>query len=360
MSSAVRSLHFLTKRKRHPKQTSLTKAWKYSLENNRPLVAPFKMPLFNSRAKFALSPDQGATDCSYEDVPSPPSRSTSRTRSNSWDTESFPETAYLYPTERNGNWRTQASETMQDPRRAALSVHSAVQLPRLRQTVTCAVESASSQLQTRINRALQGKDVPAMHDKVVGMMPSLALPSKRCLSQGIDTLTDALQSLLHPHSPPPPVPFPFLHADHPADHLAFAHHMATQARAALLAQAICRPHQVSPTRETMPWRTALESALDRLFLDEKEKPTYGLAHLFSLRPVWRPDVPRKTWVLDLETDPQHMLHGTEGGGESAWHKVCLRVVGFGLHEDKGCVRVVGDGEREAVVEDGWVAVQGER
>jgi len=317
------------------------------------------MPLFRRTAiSQPPSPPPGATmsdeNSSWEVLgraPTPPSKSPSITSNFSWDSSTFPETSNLLPTERNGDWRTATTDALKHPSATVKTVNDALQWPQVRQKLTKAAESASEGFQERLNRAFEGSDVPAMHDKAMSYVPSLSIPTLHQVSQSVDALTDRAHAVL-PQRRRPSI---FADEEMPGDHLVFAHQMSQKARRALVKQGICKPWQIDATRATVQWQDQLNGKLSLLF--RNEKANFGVEQLFQMSPIWKGHVGSKTWDLELDTGMTEIVADGEGdeGDECDEKRVCL-AVGFALPETAGCVRVE-DVERGTVDEEDWMAVQ---
>ncbi|KAH3947567.1 hypothetical protein HBI56_187000 [Parastagonospora nodorum] len=316
----------------------------------------FGMPLFR-RAVISqpASPPPGSVmseiASSWEVLgraPTSPSKSPSIASNFSWDSSTFPETSTLLPTELNGDWRTTTADAFKHPSATAKSVNDAFQWPQVRQKLTNAAEAASEGFQERLNRAFEGSDVPAMHDKAMSYVPSLSIPTLHQVSQSVDALTDKAHAVLpqRRHSNA------FTDEELAGDHLAFAYQMSQKARRALVKQGICKSWQTDATRATVQWYDQLNAKLFQLF--SNEKVNFGVKQLFQMSPIWTGDVGCKTWNLELDTGMTEVV--AEGEGDECEEKrVCL-AVGFTLPETAGCVRVE-DVERGTVDEEDWMAVQ---
>jgi hypothetical protein len=105
-----------------------------------------------------------------------------------FDTEAFPPHAHLFPESPNGTWRDEAIHAIKHP--------STIDASELRLRLTALAESVSDELAARLNKACEGKDVPAMHDKVMKMFPSLSIPSMREVDKMVDDLCDRMESLV--------------------------------------------------------------------------------------------------------------------------------------------------------------------
>jgi hypothetical protein len=105
-----------------------------------------------------------------------------------FDTEAFPSHSRLFPASPNGTWRDEAKHALKHP--------SNVDASELRLKLHVLAKTLSDKLSTRLNRACEGKDVPAMHDKVMKMFPSVSIPSMREVDKMVDELCDGVQALL--------------------------------------------------------------------------------------------------------------------------------------------------------------------
>jgi hypothetical protein len=47
-------------------------------------------------------------------------------------------------------------------------------------------EDASDEVSTRVNRAFEGSDIPAMHDKIWRILPSVSMPDLRDFERAVD------------------------------------------------------------------------------------------------------------------------------------------------------------------------------
>jgi hypothetical protein len=262
---------------------------------------------------------------------------------SSWDVTTFPETSYLLPADRNGNWRTNTVDLIKNPSASASSLHSTLSWPHLRDALTSAAESASDAFEDNLNRAFAGHDLPAMHDKVMNFVPTVALPTMRDISHGIDELTDRAQALVHRQ-----YSNIFSEEDMPRDELWFAQHMSAKSCRALVFQGICQDWHVLTTRETVEWHAQLENALARVY--EMEKGRFSVSEMFGMRPVWRGDVETGMWRLELDTGFVDIT-----SHECDEKNVCLGV-DFELPERMGRVHV-DDVERKVVEVGEWMTVE---
>jgi hypothetical protein len=264
----------------------------------------------------------------------------------SWDVTIFPETSYLLPNDRNGDWMTEATHLLKSPGTTASNLDSSLSWPHLHSTLTSAADSASDTLTDNINRAFSGHDLPAMHDRVMNLVPSVTLPTLREVSRGVDDLTDRAQDMIQRRRRSET----FSEDDLPRDDLWFARHMGAKARRQLVAQGICREWQIMSTRETLEWQSQLENALARVY--EAEEGGFGVKEMFGMMPVWMGDVENSEWWLELDTGLVEVVGENDECGEK---RVCLRV-DFALPERTGRVRVR-DVERGVVEMGEWMAVE---
>jgi hypothetical protein len=269
-------------------------------------------------------------------APSTPPTQSRRASLTSWDMTSFTDHAYLYPSDQNGDWRT----ALKDP-------NASIDWPEVRNSITSTLDSAADTLSDRLNHAFQGHDLPALHDKVLNLMPSVSMPTMHQISRGVDDLADGVQAILRRQKSAE-----FLDEELTGDHFAFARCMGGKARRDLVAKGICREWQVAATRETLQWQIRLDEALMRVFRNEKE--AFSVAQLFGMTPVWKGDVEEKVWKLKLDTGLMEVIGGP-GEAEVGEKRICLDV-GFGLPESAGCVKIE-DVERDAFDDGEWMVVE---
>jgi hypothetical protein len=286
----------------------------------------------DSSLSWGLTASPPTNPPTRQDAPSCPTTSST----SSWDVTTFPETSHLLPHDRNGDWRTNTAALIKHPGATASSLHSTLSWPHLRAALTSAVDLACETVEHNINHAFAGHDLPAMHDRVMNLVPPVTLPSFREVSRGVDAVSDRVQALIQRQCSAS-----LVDEDLPCDEVWFARHMSAKARRALVSQGICQKWQILATRETVEWHAQLENALARMYVEEKGK--FSVAKMFDMRPVWRGDVEMGMWRLDLE------VVGDEG------KRVCVGV-SFGLLENMGRVRV--KSVERGVVEVGeWMAVE---
>jgi hypothetical protein len=102
-----------------------------------------------------------------------------------FDTETFPSHSRLFPSSPNGTWRDEAKHAIKHP--------STIDIAELHAKLCALTETASDELSARINMACEGKDVPAIHDKVMNMLPSVKIPDRREVDRLVDELCDRVQ-----------------------------------------------------------------------------------------------------------------------------------------------------------------------
>ena len=95
-----------------------------------------------------------------------------------FDTSAFPPHAHLFPSSSNGTWRNEALHALKNPH--------TIDPADLRDKLLVLVEDASDEVSAKLNKMCEGKDVPAMHDRVVGCLPEVKLPNRRGLSRVIE------------------------------------------------------------------------------------------------------------------------------------------------------------------------------
>jgi hypothetical protein len=95
-----------------------------------------------------------------------------------FDTEAFPAHSHLFPSSPNGTWRNESAHALTHP--------TAVDYKALYAKLCLLAEEATDELVARLNRAFEGSDVPAMHDKVLKILPSVSMPDMRDLEKAVD------------------------------------------------------------------------------------------------------------------------------------------------------------------------------
>ncbi|KAF2030634.1 hypothetical protein EK21DRAFT_88755 [Setomelanomma holmii] len=300
------------------------------------------------------SSSPSSSDWDLLDYPSPPSTDpTSRLPTpvpslSSWDTALFSEkSSQVLPNSRNGDWRTSALHNIANPFDTAASLNASGSWSNVYDTLSNSLEAASDNLQDSLDRVFQGKDIPAMHDRVVKLLPSISMPSLRHVCQSIDTFTDTAMTLTRFNQSETR----FLDQELLGDRFAFARHVGANARRGLVKQGICRDWQIMPSRANMHWQARFASALVRLF--EEEKAAFSVEQLFGMTPVWVGDVESKTWRLQLKTGLTEIV--VEEEGDEFEEKEVYLDSGFGLPESCGCVKVR-DIERDGVEDGYWMAI----
>jgi len=99
-----------------------------------------------------------------------------------FDTEAFPQHAHLFPSSPNGTWRNESFHALTHP--------TAVDYAALYAKLCTLAEEATDEFAARLNRAFEGRDVPAIHDKVMQIFPSVSMPDIRDIEKAIDTGCD--------------------------------------------------------------------------------------------------------------------------------------------------------------------------
>jgi hypothetical protein len=270
------------------------------------------------------------------------------TSSTPWDISTFPDTSNLLPPSSNGDWRNIAAHGLKYPRVTASVINETLTWPYLRNKLVDAADNVAESLQDSVNRAFEGQDLPAMHDKALKMVPSISMPTSMQIGRSMDAISDSVMSftkLIRSETR-------FLDEDLLGDHLSFAHHMGMKARKALINQGICHKWQVMPSRETIEWQRELDTALARLFMTEKA--SFTVAQLFAMTPIWTGAVASKVWRLKLDTGMVEVVVEVESD-EFEEERICL-LAEFELQESVGCISVV-DVQRGVLDEDGWMVVE---
>lgn len=244
---------------------------------------------------------------------------------------------------------TEVHHTIIHPGTAASAIQESLTWPNVRDKVANAAMSASDHLQQSVNRALQGKDVPAMHDKLLSYVPTLSVPSMASLSRGIDCLSDGVQEVLAKRCDGNEK---LVDKEVIGDEFAFARYMGQKAKRALVKQGICREWQVMATRENLGWLGKLDDAFLQLFVEEND--ACGEKELFEMEPIWSGDVENEEWRLELDTGLLEVIV-MKDSEESQEKRICLKVE-FALPESAGSVRIR-DVEQVTVDDDDWMAVE---
>jgi len=122
-------------------------------------------------------------EISHTDATLPPEH----TEPIEFDTEAFPRHAHLFPSSPNGTWRNESVHALTHP--------TAVDYAALYAKLCALAEEATDEFAARVNRAFEGRDVPAMHDKVMQIFPSVSMPDIRDIEKAIDTGCDWREEL---------------------------------------------------------------------------------------------------------------------------------------------------------------------
>jgi hypothetical protein len=291
-------------------------------------TATTKSPIKRAAPSY---PNTSLSECSTISSSSPTRPSSQTSSDSSWDVSTFPETSNLLPEEQNGTWRTGAVHAFKHPSTTVSSVNKKLKWPHVRSKISYAAEIASDILQDRLNHAFDGHDLPAIHDKILNLVPSVSLPTTIQVIRSMDAISDSAVAFIKRSRSDAAL----LDEEVVSDHLAFAHHMGLKARKALVRQGICHEWQILPTRPTITWQAQLDAALSRLFTAEKS--AFSVSWLFSMKPVWTGDVVSKVWRLRLDTGLVEVVLDREWN-EFEDKSVCLGVV-FELPESAGCLQV---------------------
>ncbi|KAH8707613.1 hypothetical protein GQ44DRAFT_731732 [Phaeosphaeriaceae sp. PMI808] len=259
----------------------------------------------------------------------------------SWDSTTFSDKSHLLPEERNGDWRSDAVHAIKNPSAAASSAQEAIQWPYVRDTLTKAVESASETLRERLSRALEGQDLPAIHDNMRNFMPSM-----QQVSMTMSKVADIAHEVIRGCGPSE-----ILDTEFDGDELAFTRQMGEQARAALVSQRICKNWQILRFRGEIMWQPELDVALLCLFRAERKSFTF--TQLCSMTPIWTGNIASKSWHLELDTGLTEIV--AEVNGDMSEDSYVALKVDFELPEKFGCLRIK-DVEREVKDLGEWTEV----
>jgi hypothetical protein len=287
--------------------------------------------------------------------PSPLTRPSSDTLlgdCSSWDSTIFGEQSNLLPPDRNGDRKTDFAEAVKHPIASARAAKEVLELRQISSDIAKAAEAASESVQDKLTHALDGLDLPAMHDKVFGMIPSVSMPTMRQFSRSIDAFSDSVMGLPGRGRDLPELPF--LEEELAGDQFAFARDMGFEARIALIGNGICRPWQIQRMGSSLHWQQQMDDALVRLFIAEKK--SFTVEQFFAMKPVWIADVAGKVWRLELDTGFTEVI--VDADSDDFEEKSVTLDTGFVLSERCGCVSVA-DVERGAVLdmEQDWLAVK---
>ncbi|KAF1938569.1 hypothetical protein EJ02DRAFT_514434 [Clathrospora elynae] len=205
-----------------------------------------------------------------------------------FDTDTFPDHAYMFPSEPNGTWRNNSLQALKHLTALSSKLHELA-------------ESTSEDISTRINRACESQDVSALHDCIMNMFPSVSMPNVRQLDQVLNSW-------------------------------AFARLMGVKALRIAVRQRIYWDWQVTPSQLNSRWQFQLSNALSATF--EREKVSFGIAELFEMSPLWTADRAGRCWRLQLDTGLTDVVVEEEGGRPT---EESIRLgVDFELPESSGC------------------------
>ncbi|KAH7382343.1 hypothetical protein BKA66DRAFT_403314, partial [Pyrenochaeta sp. MPI-SDFR-AT-0127] len=273
----------------------------------------------------------------------------------SFDIDTFPKHSYMYPSDRNGTVSSETLSALMHPKITASSINetfqrhaNSVNWPTLRNQLQHIASSASEHVNERLNRVFEGHDVPAMHDRIISIVPSMSLPDMRKFERTAAEFADAVQATTRQGCSVNV----FLDQELQGDQWAFARIMGKKACNALVRQKICKEWQLTATTVTLHWHSHLHTSLATLFTTEKDM--FGVTKLYNMTPFWTADAGRKTWCLELKTsltdksvEEDHDPHG-EGS-------ICLAVA-VELPESWGCLAIENIEQRVRDDEDGWMTV----
>jgi hypothetical protein len=317
------------------------------------------------RALSGVSTDSNFSKSSWELLDTPPQTQSASpsplTRPNSdtllsncssWDSTIFGEKSHLLPSDRNGDRKTDFAEAVKHSIASARAAKEALDLRQIASGIAKAAEAASESVQDTLKHALDGQDLPAMHDKVMNLIPSVSMPTMRQFSLSVDAFSDSFMGLSGRGPGLPGVHF--LEEELAGDHFAFARDMGLEARKALICNGICRSWQIQRMGSSLHWQQQMDDALVRLFIAEKN--SFTVEQFFAMKPVWVADVVGKVWRLELDTGFTEVI--VDADSDDFEEKSVTLDAGFALPERCGCV-FIADVERGAVsdVEEDWLAVK---
>jgi hypothetical protein len=220
----------------------------------------------------------------------------------------------------NGNLAAEARFAILAPLTAAQHYHGRMnrQLSRLnwgvvKRAVSGWAEEAFFEVEARINRAFEDRDVCEMGHRVTDFMPTVSLPTTSQLSQKFDTLSDDIQALLERVAPETNLEDEVLQGMQ----WVFARKMGEKVRHSLVKQGICKEWQVMLSQETLQWQIQLNQAMVRYFEQPQlgaythadfeaqlffgNREGFSFSRLMDLEPVWIADRAKKVWQLDFDT-----------------------------------------------------------
>ncbi|KAF2248992.1 hypothetical protein BU26DRAFT_426918 [Trematosphaeria pertusa] len=268
-------------------------------------------------------------------------------------TVTFPAALYIVPSKTNGTWINEAIVALKSPtataKRFTKALHrkaASLDWATLKHHVSDLADTATEELNARLNRAFEGRDAVEMGNKVVDCIPSVSLPSIHQISQAVDALSDAVQNLME-RNPPQST---FVEEDLQGSQWLFARLMGEKARWALVRQGICAEWQMLPGRDNLEWQMELNQALARVFVEGKHE--YRLSQLLEMEPLWIGDRDGASWRLVIDTGFADI---SLSEGNFIDSPVYLRA-GFELAERSGCVSVADYTRGTRGVEGDWEMV----
>jgi len=99
------------------------------------------------------------------------------------DAEAFPPYAHLFPSSPNGIWRNEVLHALKHPH--------TIDPAGLAEELLGLAEDAAGEFSAKLNTMCEGKDVPAMHGRVVGYLPKLKVPDWRELERVVERWWEA-------------------------------------------------------------------------------------------------------------------------------------------------------------------------
>ena len=162
---------------------------------------------------------------------------------------------------------------------------------------------ATQAVNSSVNRAFQGTDVPEMGYKVANLVPSISVPTMHRIEKAVDTVGDVLGDAVENLDPRGKKrkrdPIEPMHPNMQGSRWMFARLMGEKARTALIEQGVCKPYQLITGRRGLNWQHQLNQQLAEYY--EVAKDEYRLHSLLEMKPVWVGDRERRVWKLVLDT-----------------------------------------------------------